>query len=148
MIQTKVYNEHQLPDKATREQIVSFLFKNLEQYGDKPEDISHAIDYSLKLHDSFGGFVLVSKQDDEIVGAVVVNATGMSGYIPDNILVYIATHKEKRGMGIGKKLMEKAIETAEGDIALHVEPDNPARFLYEKYGFTHKYIEMRYKQTT
>ncbi len=34
----------------------------------------------------------------------------------------------------------------DGDIALHVEPDNPARFLYEKYGFTNKYLEMRYKR--
>ncbi len=146
MVQTKVYTEHQIPDEATRENIVKFLFENLDQYGDKQEDISGAIDYSLKLRDSFGGFVLVSKQNNEIVGALVVNATGMNGYIPDNILVYIATHKEKRGMGIGKRLLEKAIGMAEGDIALHVEPDNPARLLYEKYGFTTKYLEMRFIQ--
>jgi ribosomal protein S18 acetylase RimI-like enzyme len=39
--------------------------------------------------------------------------------------------------------MEHIIEATEGDIALHVEPDNPARQLYEKYGFTNKYLEMR-----
>lgn len=75
---------------------------------------------------------------------VVVNQTGMKGYIPENILVYIATHNELRGKGIGKKMMLKAIEIADGNIALHVEPDNPARFLYEKIGFTSKYLEMRY----
>jgi ribosomal protein S18 acetylase RimI-like enzyme len=30
-----------------------------------------------------------------------------------------------------------------GNIALHVEPDNPAKILYEKLGFTNKYLEMR-----
>jgi len=67
-------------------------------------------------------------------------------YIPENILVYIATHKNNRGIGIGKKMMHDAIEQTQGDIALHVEPDNPARKLYEKFGFSSKYIEMRYKK--
>jgi ribosomal protein S18 acetylase RimI-like enzyme len=70
----------------------------------------------------------------------------MEGYIPENILVYIAVHESTRGKGYGKQLMQKAIEIAEGDIALHVEPDNPARFLYEKLGFTNKYLEMRFSK--
>ncbi len=78
----------------------------------------------------------------------MVNQTGMKGYIPENILVYIATHNELRGRGIGKNMMLKAIEIAEGNIALHVDPDNPARFLYEKIGFKSKYLEMRYLKLT
>lgn len=70
----------------------------------------------------------------------------MSGYIPDNILVYIAVHEKTRGKGVGKALMEKAITLAEGDIALHVEPDNPAKRLYERLGFSNKYLEMRLKK--
>ena len=45
--------------------------------------------------------------------------------------------------GLGLKLMNAAMEAAKGDIALHVEPENPAGFLYEKLGFTSKYKEMR-----
>ena len=67
----------------------------------------------------------------------------MKSYIPENILVYIATHSGFRGKGIGKQMMEEAIKLAHGDIALHVEPNNPAKFLYEKLGFTNKYLEMR-----
>jgi ribosomal protein S18 acetylase RimI-like enzyme len=67
----------------------------------------------------------------------------MKGYIPENILVYIAVDKDQRGRGVGKKLMNAAIDQAEGNIALHVEPENPAKFLYEKLGFTNKYLEMR-----
>jgi ribosomal protein S18 acetylase RimI-like enzyme len=39
--------------------------------------------------------------------------------------------------------MDMAIKMANGAIALHVEPDNPARKLYERIGFTNKYLEMR-----
>ena len=70
----------------------------------------------------------------------------MSGYIPEHILVYITTHKDYRGQGIGTKFMEKIIDECSGDIALHVEYDNPANFLYKKVGFNSKYKEMRYKQ--
>ncbi|MCP4179229.1 MAG: hypothetical protein GY756_15830 [bacterium] len=44
--------------------------------------------------------------------------------------------------------IEKAIELTKGDITLHAEPDNPARFLYKKISFSSKYIEMRYKKQT
>lgn len=146
MIKTKIYNPTNKPTLQEKEEIVAFLYDNLEEYGDARSDIEKAIDYALKESSSFGGFILVSNEGSGISGAVVINQTGMKGYIPENILVYIATHKALRGKGIGKQLMKKSIEVAKGDIALHVEPDNPARFLYEKLGFTSKYIEMRYKQ--
>lgn len=124
-------------------QIVDFLHQHLDEYGDRPEDIHKAIQYAQKERPSLGGFVLTGVVDGEIVGAVVVNKTGMEGYIPENILVYIAVDKTYRGKGYGKRLMQKAIRFADGDIALHVESDNPARHLYEKLGFENKYLEMR-----
>ena len=135
-----------MPEQAQFKAINEFLHTHLEQYGDKMEDIAKAMRYSLGEGGKPGGFVLTSTEGDDITGAVVVNKTGMNGYIPDNILVYIATHNQHRGKGIGKKLMQKAIEIAEGDVALHVEPENPAKFLYEKLGFTNKYLEMRLKK--
>ena len=126
-----------------REGIAKFLHKHLEEYGDPKEDILKAIDYALDRGVRPGGFIVVARDGRQIVGAVVVNKTGMSGYIPENILVYIATHSDYRGQGLGKKLMQHTIDRAEGGIALHVEPDNPAKHLYEKIGFTNKYLEMR-----
>ena len=134
-------------------QIVSFLDVHLEQYGDTSNDIEKAIDFSLKISNPdletapLGGMVLIGKEEDQVVGVVVMNKTGMNGYIPDNILVYIAVHKDFRGKGLGKKLILKAISLTKGDIKLHVEPDNPARFLYQKLGFTEPYIEMRLKNS-
>ena len=146
MVQTKVFTTANKPSFIERENLIDFLFENLEEYGDPRQDIEKAIDYSLKEVASFGGFILVSYSENEITGAVVLNQTGMKDYIPENILVYIATNKNYRGKGIGKALMEKTIELAKGSVALHVEPDNPARFLYEKVGFNSKYIEMRFKK--
>jgi len=137
-------------DHATflqKKEIADFLYEHLDQYGDPHEYIMKCLDYALDMAVDKGGFVVLGRgEKGQIVGAVVINKTGMSGYIPENILVYIAVNADQRGKGVGKKLMETAINMASGDIALHVEPDNPARFLYEKLGFTNKYLEMRLKK--
>ena len=130
-----------------KQKIADFLYENLDEYGDPKEYILKCIEYALNAGKHPGGLILLAKDDQEIVGATIINRTGMSGYIPENILVYIATHKNHRGKGIGVKLVEKALKSTEGDIALHVEPDNPARKLYEKLGFTNKYLEMRWKRS-
>jgi len=133
-------------DQATylqKKEIADFLFVQLEQYGDPIDHILKCLDYALDQAVDKGGFVVMAKESGNIVGAVVVNKTGMSGYIPENILVYIAVDATQRGKGVDKKLMSAVIDLANGAIALHVEPDNPARKLYEKLGFTNKYLEMR-----
>ncbi|TVR39453.1 MAG: N-acetyltransferase [Bacteroidia bacterium] len=130
--------------EETRKEIADFLFEHLDEFGDKHVHIMKCINFALDDKEKFGGFILISKDDGKITGAVVINKTGMGGYIPENILVYIAVHKDYRGQGLGKELMKKTFEKAEGDIKLHVEPENPARYLYEKLGFTSKYLEMRW----
>lgn len=124
------------------ERIVDFLHTHLEEYGDEKPQIQSCLNY---VHEK-GGFILLGIVQDEIAGAVVINETGMGGYIPENILVYIAMNKKFRGQGLGKELMKNAIKLCKGDIALHVEKDNPAKFLYEKLGFTNPYLEMRLKR--
>lgn len=147
MHQIEVFDPDNLPSPETRKELIDFLYEHLEQYGDAREHIGKAVSYALKEDGQGGGFLTLLFENDELLGAVVINRTGMTGYIPENILVYIATHGGHRGKGIGKKLMNAVIERAEGDIALHVEHNNPARFLYEKLGFTNPYLEMRLKKS-
>lgn len=137
------YTPFNKPSYLQKQKIVDFLYTHLEEFGDPKEDISNCLDYAMKEVPSQGGFAIVASEGEKIAGVVIVNQTGMAGYIPENILVYIAVDKNQRGKGVGKRLMNEAIEKAEGDIALHVEPENPAKFLYEKLGFTNKYLEMR-----
>lgn len=148
MLDIKVLRPAGTVGMIERNMIRDFLFTHLEEYGDKKEDIGKAIEYALNKGITPGGYIVVGYEGNEIVGAVVVNRTGMEGYIPENILVYIATHNERRGKGYGKKLMQATIDEAQGNIALHVEPDNPAKILYEKLGFTNKYLEMRLEKSS
>lgn len=133
-------------DNATflqKNEIADFLVVHLGKFGDPKEDVLKCLDYALDPGMHAGGFVILAKKEGEILGALVMNKTGMSRYIPENILVYIAVNENMRGKGIGKKILDMAIKMAQGAIALHVEPDNPAKKLYERLGFTNKYLEMR-----
>ncbi len=125
---------------------VDFLHKHLGKYGDEKELIEQSIDYAMDSEEGKGGFVVGGYIDNQLVGCVVINDTAMKGYIAQHMLVYIAVHKDYRGKGLGRKLLDKVVELCSGNIALHVEYDNPARFLYRRLGFKSKYAEMRYEQ--
>jgi ribosomal protein S18 acetylase RimI-like enzyme len=129
----------------TKTRLSEFLFQHLGQYGDPLAQIQSALEYAVKERPSFGGFVLEAQYRGQTAGVVVINGTGMGGYIPENILVYIAVDGQLRGMGLGKRILEEALKQADGDVALHVEENNPAKRLYERVGFTNPYLEMRYK---
>ncbi|MEX2501123.1 MAG: GNAT family N-acetyltransferase [Trueperaceae bacterium] len=123
-----------------------FLHEHLDRYGDPIEHIRACLHRASGDGDADGGTVTLAEADGEIVGAVVTNDTHMAGYVPENLLVYVATHCDRRGHGIGRAVMERAVEGCRGGVALHVEPDNPAVKLYEKLGFTSKYLEMRLRR--
>lgn len=142
----KIYDGYNRPALFEIDRVAKFLHTHLDAYGDTLTAIKKAIQYAVGERAGMGGYLFVAEQDDAVVGAVVVNKTGMEDYIPENILVYIATHAAYRGQGIGRKLMEQVIAHCSGDIALHVEKDNPARMLYEKLGFSNPYLEMRLKK--
>ncbi len=143
MLNYKVFDSTDSISDKERLETINFLHTHLDRFRDTKEAIGKAIAYALGEFPGSGGFVLHGKKDDELAGVVVMNKTGMEGYIPENILVYIAVDNRFRGKGYGRELMEKAIDLAEGSVKLHVEHDNPARFLYQKLGFTNKYMEMR-----
>jgi ribosomal protein S18 acetylase RimI-like enzyme len=125
------------------EDVAGFLHRHLGRYGDPIDQIRAALQRASGDGATDGGTVTLAEEDGEIVGAVVTNATHMGGYTPENLLVYVASHDERRGQGIGRTVMRRALEGCRGSVALHVEPDNPAIGLYRDLGFTHKYLEMR-----
>lgn len=131
---------------AQENNLAHFLFTHLEQYGDSKEAITNCLRYASGHNHSPGGLILQATANDELVGVAVFNNTGMKGYIPEHILVYLAVHANQRGQGLGKKLIEKGLQELSGDVALHVEASNPAKRLYERMGFTNPYLEMRLKR--
>lgn len=141
-----IKNDEENPTEFSREDIAGFLYEHLGEYRDVKKHILDCIGYAYGDENNQDGFILAAHENGTIVGAVIINHTNMSGFIPEHLLVYIAVHEDYRGRGIGKQLMEHIIEATDGDIALHVEPDNPAKHLYEKFGFTNKYLEMRLRK--
>lgn len=131
----------------SRDDYVDFLYTHLGEYGDPKADINKCLDYAFSNEKSEGGFALGAFYEGRLVGGVVMNKTGMSGYIPDYILVYVAVDAAQRGKGFGREIIEKAFAYCDGDIKLHVEYDNPAKRLYERIGFKSKYAEMRYTKS-
>ena len=146
MLEIKVINnEKEIPEGLTRDDIVNFLYDHLDQFGDTESAINKCLDYAFSDAKGEGGFVLAAYNDDQLVGALIMNFSGMSEYIPENVLVYVAVHRDHRGKGYGGQIVKRSFELCEGDVKLHVEYDNPAKRLYERIGFTNKYAEMRYK---
>ena len=143
MLDFKTFDSSTLITEEERKEVIEFLHTHLDRFRDTREAIGKCISYALGESPGAGGFVLQGNLNDRVAGVVIINRTGMEGYIPENILVYIAVDEKFRGKGYGRELMIKAIDLAEGDVKLHVEYDNPARFLYQKLGFTSKYMEMR-----
>ena len=142
----KIDDETEFLEHVTLEHFIDFLHNNLGEFGDTKKDIHRAIRYAFSDAEGKGGFVLVARDEDELIGGAVVIDTGMKGYIPEHILVYITTQKDQRGKGIGTKILKRIFQECDGNIALHVEYDNPALRLYKRVGFTSKYAEMRYNQ--
>ena len=140
----EIKKENDFDKDLTRKKFVDFLYQHLDRFGDSKEAIGKSIDYAFSEEKGCGGFLLAAYNDDDLIGELVMNITGMAGYIPENVLVYVAVDSKYRGKGFGREIVDKAISLADGDVKLHVEYENPAKRLYERIGFTTKYAEMRY----
>lgn len=133
-----------LPAWLSKDALADAFCHKMEPFNDSVEDVTRALDYGLGVDTSKpGGFLMTATRDEELLGGILMLRTGMSGYIPPWILLMVWVDPSLRGQGIGRKLIDAARARCDGDIKLHVEHDNPARHLYERVGFTSKYLEMR-----
>ena len=139
-----IHGDNGFPQGITRESLAHFLNEHLRPYEDTVEDILNGLDYALSPSKEKGGFILLAMLEERPVGALVILNTGMSGYVPEHLLLFVAVMGDMRGHGIGAQLIRRAQDLCRGNIKLHVDHDNPARRLYERMGFTDKYADMRW----
>ena len=140
----EVWKPADLPSHITMEDMAQLFHHKMAPFNDTLEDVRRALDYAFVPGKGQGGQMLLALRGEEMVGAVLFLKTGMGGYIPENILLMIVVDPSLRGQGVGRKLTDHGLGMCEGDVKLHVEHDNPAQHLYERVGFTNKYLEMRY----
>jgi ribosomal-protein-alanine N-acetyltransferase len=139
----KITSPGEFPAWASRASVVEFFHETMKPYEDKPEDIEHALDYAFSREKYAGGFLMLASCADTLAGALLMLNTGMKGYVPENILLFVSVNPELRGQGIGARLIKHCFDEVGGDVKLHVDFDNPAKRLYERLGMKHKYAEMR-----
>ena len=139
-------NALELKKRIEKRRLAEFLHESLKPFDDPVDEIIDGLDYALSEDPGKGGFVLLAEEDGQPVGSVVMLRTGMKGYIPENVLLYVAVRPDMRGRGVGGRIIRRSLEAAKGDVKLHVEYENPAKRLYERIGFTSKYAEMRYEK--
>ena len=140
----EIHRFDDFPSWVTPDDLASFMHESLKPYEDPVEFIRQGISDTLEPKAGEAGFIVLAESDKKPVGAVIMMRTGMKGYIPENILVWVAVDPSMRGKGVGGKIIKHSFDLADGDIKLHVEYDNPAKRLYERLGMTSKYAEMRY----
>lgn len=143
MIKQTLFDAFNEMSPYNRHRVVKFLFDNQGDCKIEKTDVVSAIEYAMKDRPSFGGYVVTMEEDEQIVAATVVNKTGMAGYGPENILVYFATEQDV-DYDESRKLLDKTIKVAKGDIAFLVTPDNPWKNIFRKLGFESKLLEMKY----
>jgi len=120
----------ELPGAVTREELGDFLHESLKPYEDPLSMVLDGIDYALAGKPCGGGFVLLAREAERLMGALVMLDTHMRGYVPENLLLFVAVAPDARGRGIGGALVRRAAAECDGQVKLHVDHDNPARRLY------------------
>lgn len=140
--QTTLYNAFSGMSAPEKHGVIRFLLANTENASKK--SIEEAVEYALKTKPSFGGFVLTAQVNQEIVAVIVANRTGMAAYNPSHIFVYLSVAPSFIDQeDLLQHFITKAISYSDGEVAMHVKPDNPALRVFHKLGFSAEYLELR-----
>jgi GNAT superfamily N-acetyltransferase len=142
-------NKHQLFNAFTRITIneklrlIRFLQENTENGKFSDTEITEAVECAVKERPSLGGFILTLQDEEELLGALVVNCNGLETMNPRHRLTLMAVSKKHRLNGVPQKMITKAIEYAGGDLALQLEQNPEEVQFFEKLGFQTRYVELR-----
>jgi ribosomal-protein-alanine N-acetyltransferase len=98
--------------------------------------IKSAIGSAMKKSNSFGGILMTYyDEQDSLVGAMVVNKTGMKEFFPENILSYIAIHTDFRRLGLGTLMLDDAVKICKGKIFVQLPDVDSSLSFFKKHGF-------------
>ena len=92
-----IRDENEIPEWTTRDKIAHFFHHNLKPYHDEVKDIQSALDYAFSKEKGKGGFIMLGEDEGELVAGLVMLSTGMKGYIPENLLVFVGVLPDRLG---------------------------------------------------
>ncbi len=126
-----------------KSKLIDFLEVNTENGHFSKCEIAEAVECAMKERPSLGGFILTLNEENEMLGAMVVNATGMENRNPKFRLSLFAVARAHRHNGIAKHMMDNAIQRTGPDLAIQLEPGNGEVAFFKRLGFKERYVEMR-----
>lgn len=138
-----IRQEREFPSWYDRTELVDFFHQTMKPWEDTHGDISRGLEYVFSKDQGKGGFLVLAAEKRRICGALLMLNTGMGGFVPENLLLFVSVEPSQRGKGLGTKLVEMSLAECTGAVKLHVDYENPAKRLYERLGFKNKYAEMR-----
>ncbi|MCB9185634.1 MAG: GNAT family N-acetyltransferase [Flavobacteriales bacterium] len=136
MVEYQLLNTTDFVTTLEKEAIINFLLANLDDYLDTRDNVSRAIEYALSKFPHQGGFVLIARSEDSMVGIAVVNRTNFEGYFAENILVYLAVSEMARRQGIASELLNQSKLYSKGDIMVRLDGGSAVKELFKKVGYT------------
>ena len=143
MVKQELYDAYTGISFSQKNTIVRFLQKNIEDSWVEKSAILKAVEYATKEIPSFGGFILTAEKNQEIIAALVVNKTGLSGLMPEYIAVLKATKSIAKGKVIVRKLVERAITLAKGDISFLIKDFGPKELMLENMALEAKLLPIK-----
>lgn len=134
MTTTKLYNSFPLVSFQKKSELIRFLTIHQDNPELTPSTITYLVDYALREIFSFGGFVVTEEEGAKIVGAMVVNNTGMKGYMPNNLIVASAFLPGSNKAGSQKRILQKIMHLTKGDTALLIKSSRRRAEIPENIG--------------
>jgi ribosomal-protein-alanine N-acetyltransferase len=141
MIEYQLLNTTDFATTLEKEAIANFLLQNLDDYLDTRDNVNRAIEYALSKFPHQGGFILMAREEEAIVGVAVVNRTNFEGYFAENILVYLAMAETARRRGIATELLKRSKVYSKGSVMIRLRSNDTRKELFTKAGFEQDSLE-------
>lgn len=118
MITSNIYDAFTGIGISKKKALIGFLCQYSDANWMDTTAIQKAVEYAIKETPSFGGFIIIAEEQEKIIAALIVNKTGMEGYMSEHIVVLRGTLPTHRNSSVNNDLIAKAMLLAKGDIAV------------------------------
>jgi [ribosomal protein S18]-alanine N-acetyltransferase len=127
-LQTKVFTSFSGISALEKIQLLKF-FQNAEP-------VVAAIDAALKHTPSFGGFLISIYQNNRIVGAAIINYTGMAPFFAASVISFLSVLENSDNEAeILEKLINEIKTQADGKISIILKQTHPYYKVFKNYSF-------------
>lgn len=129
--------------EKSKDDFINTIKTWLSPYDDSVAETLDAIENAMKE-----GFLLIAKRNEKEQGICIIVNTAFEWFIPTYHLAYIGVKSGNEGLGIASKMIKRALKLTDGNLSLHVDPENKRAIkLYNRLGFKHVYDRMLFKGT-